>query len=64
MKRKKLIAHLRINGCIMIREGSNHSIYYNPAEDKISTVPRHPDVKQFIAEKICKDIEIPAPVGN
>lgn len=32
--------------------------FYNPLTGKISAVPRHPDIKQFTAEKICKDLEV------
>jgi mRNA interferase HicA len=55
MKRIKLIKHLEDKGCYLLREGSNHSIYYNPLNARISTIPRHNDVKFFIATKICKD---------
>ena len=58
MKRTKLIKHLTKNGCYLLREGRNHSIFYNPNSAKISTVPRHPDIKQFTAKKICKDLDI------
>jgi mRNA interferase HicA len=58
MKRNKLIKHLEINGCYLLREGGNHSIFYNPENSRISTVPRHREIKFFIAQKICKDLEI------
>jgi mRNA interferase HicA len=58
MKRTKLIKHLTKNGCFLLREGSKHSVFYNPQSGKISTVPRHPDIKQITAEKICKDLDV------
>ncbi|MCA1758330.1 MAG: type II toxin-antitoxin system HicA family toxin [Bacteroidales bacterium] len=64
MKRTKLIKHLSKNGCVLYREGKKHSIFYNPLTGKISAVPRHPDVKQFTAEKICKDLEVIFPAGK
>ena len=64
MKRKKLIKHLAKNGCYLLREGGKHSVYYNPVTGKISTVPRHPDIKQFTTEKICKDLDISLPAGK
>jgi mRNA interferase HicA len=64
MKRIKLIKHLEDKGCYLLREGSNHSIYYNPLNARISTIPRHNDVKFFIATKICKDLEISVPAGK
>lgn len=64
MKRLKLIKHLLGNGCQLLREGKGHSIYFNARNNKISTIPRHPDIKQFTAEKICKDLEIEIPTGK
>jgi mRNA interferase HicA len=64
MKRVKLIQHLQKNGCYLLREGSNHSLYFNPANGKISTLPRHSDVKKFTANKICKDLNIEIPEAS
>ena len=64
MKRAKLIKHLTKNGCYLLREGGRHSVFYNPSSGKISTVPRHPEIKQFTTEKICKDLEIEIPKGK
>ena len=64
MKRHKLIRHLEGNGCYLLREGNNHSLYFNPANGAISTVPRHSDVKKFTARKICKDLSIVIPPEN
>jgi predicted RNA binding protein YcfA (HicA-like mRNA interferase family) len=64
MKRIKLLKHLLKNGCQLLREGKGHSIYYNFRNNKVSAVPRHTDIKQFTAEKICKDLEIEIPSGK
>jgi predicted RNA binding protein YcfA (HicA-like mRNA interferase family) len=64
MKRTKLIKHLTQNGCVLLREGKKHSIFYNPLAGKISAIPRHPNIKQFTAEKICKDLEVTFPTGK
>jgi len=64
MKRNKFIKHLSRNGCYLLREGSNHSIYYNPYNSRISTIPRHIEIKYFIVLKICKDLEIDIPEGK
>jgi mRNA interferase HicA len=61
MKRKKLIKHLQNQGCILLREGSNHSLYVNDAKKKVSTVPRHKEIDEFLVKKICKDLEIVSP---
>ena len=39
MKRKVLIRHLGNEGCTLLREGSNHSVYINREKRKVSTVP-------------------------
>jgi hypothetical protein len=36
-------------------------VYLNRHARKISTVFRHPEINDFLAKKICKDIEVPAP---
>lgn len=61
MKRKALIRHLEKNGCTLLREGGNHSVYLNSTGMKVSTVPRHREINDFLAKKICKDLEIPYP---
>lgn len=58
MKRKALIGHLLENNCIFIREGANHSVFFNPLVKRISTVPRHNEIDDLLAEKICKDLGI------
>ena len=53
--------HLETHGCRLLREGGNHSVYVNSVVRKVSAVPRHRDVKEFLARKICRDLEVPAP---
>ncbi|MEO8148312.1 MAG: type II toxin-antitoxin system HicA family toxin [Bacteroidia bacterium] len=59
MKRKDLIKHLENNGCVFLREGGNHTVYYNKLKRKISSIPRHIEVNNFLAKKICRDLEVP-----
>ena len=61
MKRIDLIRHLEAHGAQPLREGGNHSVYVNRAAGKTSTVPRHREINDFLAQKICKDLEIPKP---
>lgn len=61
MKRRDLIQHLESNGCEFLREGKKHSVYVNRAAQKTSTVPRHREIDEFLAKKICKDLQVPAP---
>lgn len=61
MKRFDLERHLREQGGALIREGGNHSIWRNPAKGKLSAVPRHREINDFTARKICRDLEIAQP---
>lgn len=61
MKRRDLIRHLEMHGCELLREGGNHSVYVNRAKRKTTAVPRHREINDFLARKICQDLEIPAP---
>jgi len=35
------------------------TVYYNPENSKTSTIPRHNEIKDILAKKICKDLGIP-----
>ena len=61
MKRVDLIRHLESHGCELLREGGRHSVYVNRKSRKTSTVPRHREINDFLARKICRDMEIPEP---
>jgi mRNA interferase HicA len=61
VKRRIFLQHLQKHGCHLIREGGNHSWWGNPAKNKRSSVPRHSEVNDLIAKKICKDLDIPKP---
>lgn len=61
MKRIDLIRYLEGCGCELLREGGDHSVYVNRREKKVSTVPRHRDVDEYLAKKICKDLGVPKP---
>lgn len=59
MKRRELIAHLNKHGCVLFREGSKHSLFWNTQTNRSSTVPRHTEIDDFLARKICRDLDIP-----
>jgi len=61
MKRRDLIRHLENHGCALLREGWRHSIYVNPAINATSAVPRHSEINEFLARRICRDLQIPEP---
>lgn len=61
MKRKDLIRHLEKQGCQFIRKGHSHTVCVNPIEKKASTIPRHREINDFLAKKICKDLDVKLP---
>ncbi len=61
MKRRALLKHLRKSGCELFREGGKHAIFWNPANRRTSSVPRHNEIIDVLARKICKDLGIPEP---
>ncbi|HYE37273.1 type II toxin-antitoxin system HicA family toxin [Methylocaldum sp.] len=61
MKRLDLLRHLEAHGCRLIREGGNHSVYINPVARKVSAIPRHREINEFLASKIRKDLDVPSP---
>lgn len=58
MKRRDLIRHLESNGCVLLREGK-HTIYGNGT--RRAAVPRHTEIANLTAERICADLAIPLP---
>ena len=62
LKRTDLIRHLEQNGCVFVREGGSHGVYFNPAAQRTSTVPRHREVKNPTAIRICTQLGVPDPL--
>lgn len=58
MKRTQLLKHLSRQGCYLLREGRKHSVYVNPSGNKTSAVPRHREIDDFLAAKICSDLDV------
>jgi mRNA interferase HicA len=57
MKRSQLLKHLKKHGATLLREGSRHSIY---RKGQLKTqIPRHREIIDELARKICKDLDIP-----
>lgn len=49
MKRRDLINHLKSYGCEFLREGSRHSWWWNPEQNRRSSVPRHNEIYELSA---------------
>ena len=56
MKRKELEKKLRQAGCYLKREGGSHSLWINPRTGVVEAIPRHREIKEFLAKKIIKNL--------
>ena len=56
MKRTDLVRYIIGHGCKLLRE-----IYWNPANRFTTAVPRHAEIADPVANRICKDLGIPRP---
>ena len=61
MKRREFVRHLTTHGCQLLREGAKHSWWINPAKNRRSSIPRHTEVNDFLARKICRDLDVTEP---
>lgn len=59
MKQVDLIKHIRKYGCVFMREGGSHAVWYNPVIDRTSTIPRHVEINTYLGRKICRDLGVP-----
>jgi predicted RNA binding protein YcfA (HicA-like mRNA interferase family) len=61
VKRRALLDHLKTHGCEFLREGGRHTIYMNRVAGRSSTIPRHSEITNNLARKICRDLGVPPP---
>ncbi len=61
MKRRELLEHLTRHGCRFVREGGEHPIWENAANGRRTSVPRHREIVEFTARRICRQLEVPDP---
>lgn len=59
MKRRDLIRYLEANGCTLKREGGEHSIYWNAQTGQRVAVPRHNELANQTAYRVCDRLGIP-----
>lgn len=59
MKRTALLRHLRKHGCFLKREGAAHSLWCNPNTGDVEAVPRHTEIADGLARKICRGLSVP-----
>jgi mRNA interferase HicA len=59
VKRGDLLRHLRKHGCHLKREDRSHSLWTNPATGALEAIPRHIEISDILARKICRELSIP-----
>ena len=59
MKQRELLRHLRKHGCYLKRQGKAHELWINPATGWIEAVPRHTEIPDRLARKICRSLSLP-----
>jgi predicted RNA binding protein YcfA (HicA-like mRNA interferase family) len=57
IKVRKLKAHLRKQGCRLLREGSKHEVWQGPKGER-ATLPRHREIPATTARVICLQLGI------
>lgn len=58
MKRGALLKHLRRYGCYLKREGRSHSLWCNPQTGRTEAIPRHTEIPNLLAHKICRRLSL------
>lgn len=61
MKRVDLIKTIEAAGCVLVRHGSKHDVYRNPATGEIQPVPRHREIDEQLARKIVRALNTDPP---
>jgi mRNA interferase HicA len=55
MKLSEFVKYLKAHHCNLLREGASHSWWEHSDSKKRSSVPRHKEINDNLARKICKD---------
>jgi mRNA interferase HicA len=59
MKRSDLIRQIEQQGCLLIRHGRKHDWYQNPKTGVCQPVPRHNEIKEYLARHIARKLRNP-----
>jgi len=59
VKRVELIQKLTAMGCVFIRHGDKHDWYQNPRTRMCQPLPRHREIKEFLARSIIRKLTDP-----
>jgi mRNA interferase HicA len=56
VKRRELIKKIEAEGAILIRHGGKHDWYQNLATKVCQPVPRHNEIKEYLAQSILRKL--------
>ena len=56
MKRRDLVQRIEEMGCVLIRHGGKLDWYQNPRTRMAQSVPRHREIREYLAKYILKKL--------
>jgi hypothetical protein len=56
VKRRDLIRKIEEAGAVLLRHGGKHDWYHNPTTKMSQPIPRHSEIKEFLAKSIIKKL--------
>ena len=56
MNRRAFIRELVRMGCVLLRHGARHDLYFNPANGRQAPIPRHSEIKETLCQMIRKQL--------
>ena len=59
MKRRDLIRTIEAQGAVFIRHGGKHDWYQNPETKVCQPVPRHNEIKEYLARAVIRKLAKP-----
>ena len=61
MKRRDFLQHLAKHHCVILREGSSHTILQNNLNNQRAPLPRHREIPEPLVKVICKQLDVARP---
>lgn len=61
MRRRELLRRLRRFGCELKRQGKEHELWWNPETGHVEAIPRHTEVPEQLARRICRRLSVTEP---
>jgi mRNA interferase HicA len=60
VKRRDLVRKIEELGCRFIRHGGKHDWYQNPRTKMCQPIPRHREIKEYLARSVIKKLSDPS----